>query len=266
MKVAATKENKQNQSRAVANNVSQKKNNSRGALGFVDNRPETKALKSLQMMINNSPRIAAQRQRTSNITGGNAQVIKGPDTNVPNGPAESSKIIRLYAPSQVLVQRKKDLKFEEVYFDKQFMDNHMSLDVNTAKEKSLERQIRTENYGGSTYLLNTQSNTDWIRWNHMHAYNDDNNQSEVWTEQISTMAYTHPVETERSEDGTMEHYTTEVWKGAAVKTGMATRQQDIGAVFHLQAVNGGQCTGTFYTDYVNGAEVQRLRYVPPRFL
>jgi hypothetical protein len=101
MKVAATTTNKQKQSRAVANNVSHHKSNSRGDSGFVDNRPETKALKSLQMMINDSPRMVAQRQRKSNIYGGTAQVIKGPDTNVPNGPAKSSKFIRLSAPSPV---------------------------------------------------------------------------------------------------------------------------------------------------------------------
>jgi len=101
MKVAETTANKQNQSRAVATNVSQQKNNGRDDSGFVDNRPETNALKSLQMMINNSPRMAAQRRRISNTTGGKAQVIMGPDTNVPNGPAESSRFIRLYAPSPV---------------------------------------------------------------------------------------------------------------------------------------------------------------------
>ncbi len=101
MKVAATTANQQNQSRAVANHVSKQKNNSRDDSRFVDNRPETNALKSLQMMINNSPRMAAQRQRTSNITGGKAQVIKGPDTNVPNDPAVSLKFTRLSAPSQL---------------------------------------------------------------------------------------------------------------------------------------------------------------------
>jgi hypothetical protein len=101
MKVAATTANKQNQTSAVANNVSKQKNNSPDDSGFVDNRPETKALKSLQMMINDSPRMDAQRQRTSNITGGPAQLVEGPGANVPNGPAESSEIIRLYAPSQV---------------------------------------------------------------------------------------------------------------------------------------------------------------------
>lgn len=101
MKVAATTANKKNQSRVVANNVSKQKNNSRDDSGVVDNRPETKALKSLQMMINDSPRMAAQRQRTSNITGGKAQVIKGPETSVPNGPAESPKFIRLCAPSPI---------------------------------------------------------------------------------------------------------------------------------------------------------------------
>lgn len=100
MKVTATTTNKQNQSRDVTDNVSKQKNSSRGNSGFVDKRPETKALKSLQMMINDSPRMAAQRQRTSNITGGRAKVLKGPDTKVPNGPAESSKVIRLSAPSQ----------------------------------------------------------------------------------------------------------------------------------------------------------------------
>ncbi len=101
MKKAVETANKQNHNTAAANNVSQHKNRSREDSGFVDNRPETKALKSLQIMINDSPRMAAQRQRTSNTTGGTAQVIKGPDTNVPNGPAESSKFIRLYAPSLI---------------------------------------------------------------------------------------------------------------------------------------------------------------------
>lgn len=74
MNIAATTANKQNQSKAAANNVSQQKNSSRGDSDFVDNRPETKTLQSLQMMINGSPRMAVQRQRAVNIIGGSHQM------------------------------------------------------------------------------------------------------------------------------------------------------------------------------------------------
>lgn len=82
MKAAVETSNKQNQSRAVANNVSKQKNYNKGDSEFVDNRPETKALKSLQMMINNSPRMVAQRQRVAHIIGGTDHAVKGPDKNV----------------------------------------------------------------------------------------------------------------------------------------------------------------------------------------
>ncbi len=82
MKVAATTANQQTQSKAVANNVSQQKSSSRGDSEFVDNRPETKTLQSLQMIINGSPRMAVQRQRGGNIIGGSEPVIKQAKKNV----------------------------------------------------------------------------------------------------------------------------------------------------------------------------------------
>lgn len=74
MKPTVETSNKQNQSQAAANRVSKEKNNSRGDSDFVDNRPETKALKSLQMMINGSSRMVAQRQTKANIIGSTAHV------------------------------------------------------------------------------------------------------------------------------------------------------------------------------------------------
>ncbi len=68
MRAAAVKSNKQNESRAAANSISQKKNDPKGARGFADNRTGP----------------VASRQ-----------------TTVPNGPAGMSKFIRLCAPSPV---------------------------------------------------------------------------------------------------------------------------------------------------------------------
>ncbi len=103
MKITATTSNNQTQGRAVANNVSQQKSNTRDDSDFVDNRPETKALESLQMIMRDSPRMGVQRQRKSYIAGGKAKDIKGPDAKVSNGPAESSTFIRLSASSPVSV-------------------------------------------------------------------------------------------------------------------------------------------------------------------
>ncbi len=68
MKAAALKTNKPNKSRATANSISRQKTKHKGALGFADNQPGP----------------AAGRLKS-----------------VPNGPAGSSKFIRLYAPSPV---------------------------------------------------------------------------------------------------------------------------------------------------------------------
>jgi hypothetical protein len=56
LKTEVEKSNKQVQSKAVANNVSKQKGNSRCALEFVDNRPEAKMLKSLQLVIDKGNR------------------------------------------------------------------------------------------------------------------------------------------------------------------------------------------------------------------
>ncbi len=76
--------NQENQSRAIANTVSQNKSNSKSTFEFVDNRPETIAQRKLQVMANNSPQVNQLRafQEMSNesykenISIGNERIIQ----------------------------------------------------------------------------------------------------------------------------------------------------------------------------------------------
>ena len=61
------------QSRAVANQISRKKDGSHATFQFVDNRPEAKQLARFQEMADNSPYLVAQRMLMEGKSGGPAQ-------------------------------------------------------------------------------------------------------------------------------------------------------------------------------------------------
>lgn len=61
MHAQVKKSNKENKGRAIANAVIQNKNNVRQGFGFVDNRPEAKDQKNLQLMMNGKQRSATSK-------------------------------------------------------------------------------------------------------------------------------------------------------------------------------------------------------------
>lgn len=87
MKAVAEKSNQQKQSKTVANAVSQQKSNVEGNLEFTDNR----AASIFPIMINNSPRMTAQRKKINSIIGNTVQSKEGETGQESNDPVQKKE-------------------------------------------------------------------------------------------------------------------------------------------------------------------------------
>jgi hypothetical protein len=121
MYAAAIKSNKENNSRVVANSVSQQKNKQGNSGGFVDNRPGAKTYKRIQgiMQLRAKPILANER----NLLGDTEKVIRGQ-------------------------KRTQDKHLIDTTYDN--VSDNLLLDLNMQYEEELQREIEHEGYFTST--------------------------------------------------------------------------------------------------------------------